>query len=177
MKRILSLLLLVALSLSLFSCGGGNDDDLTRNEDGLISYSESGLYFALPDEMTRRNVSYADVCYGDGDAQFFVFFYSRDSLLTDCYMDKDSTVQQYAEWCIDFDMCTELTEEYDAEAKRIRYTFVAEDTYYIAIVMRNYDSLIHVTMCCPYDMKATYEPKFDAWEKYVALMYPDAAGT
>lgn len=175
MKRILSVLLLAALMRSLFSCGGGSDDDdLIRNEDGLISYSESGLYFALPDEMTRRNVNYADVCYGDGEAEFFVFFYSRDSLLTECYMDKDSTVQEYAEWCIAFEDCTEITEEYDVEAKKIKYTFVADDTYYVAIIMRNYDSLIHVTMCCPYDMKASYEPKFEIWEKYVALMYPDA---
>ena len=89
-------------------------------------------------------------------------------------MDKDSTVQEYAAWCIAFEDCTELTEDYDVEGKKIKYTFVADDTYYIAIIMRNYDSLIHVTMCCSYDMKASYEPKFEIWEKYVALMYPDA---
>jgi len=172
MKKLLSVLVLFALAFSLVSCSS-DDDGPERNEDGLIIYAESGLNFALPDEMTERNVNYADICYGDGEAEFFVFFYSRDSLLTECFLSKDATVKEYAEWCIDFSSCTEVTEEYDEEGRRIKYIFVADDTYYIAVIMRNNDSLIHVTMCCPQDMRDAYIPEFAVWEKHVSLMYPD----
>ena len=166
MKRILSVLILAALMLSLLACSA---------DDELIKYSESGLDFALPEEMKRLSVSpdYADICYGDGKAEFFVFFYSRDSLLSICHLPKDCTVREYAEWCIRFDDCTELEEKYDGPKRTVDYTFVADDKYYFAIVMRNNECLIHVTMWCPVEMAEEYKPTFELWRKHVALTYPD----
>ena len=173
MRKILSTLLLVALSLSLFACGGGDE----TNEDGLYLYSESGLEFALPPEMERMSVdsSYADVCYGDGSAEFFIFFYSRDALLEVLTIDKDSTVKEYSDWMIDYSMCTELEESYDEKNRYIEISFLVEDegNYYIAIIMRNSESLIHVTMCCPIELRGEYEAEFALWKKYGALTYPN----
>ena len=170
MKRFLSALLFAALVLTLASC---SDGETQLNEDGLIPYSESGLEFALPENMERHSVTYANLCYGDGKAEFFADFFSRDVLMSEWYLDKDVTVKEFAEERLVMSMCDELVEEYDEPNQRIKYTFVAEDSYYVAIFMRNYDCLIHATMCCPIEMKEDYLPAFETWEKYIALTYPD----
>ena len=174
MKKILCILLFSALAFSLIACSG---DDSSLNADGLIEYSESGLEFALPEEMTKRSVNYADVCYSDGTVEFFVYFYSRDALLTELFLNKDTTVSEYADWFVNANSYEGVVRELDESGKKIEMHYVyepdGENTFYNDIIMRNGDSLIHVTLSCPNEKIAEYESTFALWKKYVALTYPD----
>ncbi len=175
MKRILCVLLFASLMLSLAACSSGGDDGPALNEDGLIVYAESGLNFALPEDMEEHSVTYADICYGDGEAEFFVYFYSRDTLLTELYLNKDTTVKEYADWFVEGNGYVGVTERLDESGKKIElsYVYEPENTYYVDVIMRNYDSLIHVTLSCPNELVDDYLPKFDLWKKHLSLMYPD----
>ena len=174
MKRILCILLLSALALSLVACKGGG---ASLNADGLIEYSESGLEFALPEEMTKRSVSYADICYSDGKVEFFVYFYSRDALLTDLFLNKDTTVSEYADWFVNLNRYEGVERKLDEDGKKIEMCYVyepeGENTFYNDIIMRNGECLIHVTLSCPSENIEEYESTFALWKKYVALTYPD----
>ena len=176
MKKILCMILLAALAFSLAACSGGGGP--TLNADGLVEYSESGLEFALPENMTRRTVSYADICYSDGTAEFFVYFYSRDALMTDLYFsDKDITVGEYADWFVGINGYDGVAKKPDESGKKIEMHYVhepdGENTFYTDIIMRNSECLIHVTLSCPAENIADYAPAFEIWKKYIALTYPD----
>ena len=175
MKKILCILLLSALALTLAACSSGGGP--TLNEDGLVPYSESELEFALPEEMTLSTVDYADICYSDGTAEFLVYFYPRDMLLTDLFLDKDATVEEYAEWFVYRNGYVGVEKKLDESGKRIELSYVYDpdgaNTHYVDIIMRNTDILIHVTLSCPNEKSAEYEGAFDTWKKYVSLTYPD----
>ena len=82
-KKLLFITLIFATMITAVSCGGD-----------MKKYHENGLHFSLPKDMRKLSVSYADLCYGNDDfAQFFVYFYSKDSLLTDLALEKEATVK------------------------------------------------------------------------------------
>lgn len=173
MKKILCTLICVAALFSLVACSSG--DGSSTNADGLIEYSESGLNFALPEEMELHNVTYADICYGDGTCEFFVYFYSRDTLLTDLFLSKDSTAEEYADWFVEANEYEGVSKTVDKSGKKVElsYVYEPENTYYVDVIFRNSDSLIHVTLCCPNEQISEYLPKYDLWKGYLSLMYPD----
>ncbi|MBE6644764.1 MAG: hypothetical protein E7612_05220 [Ruminococcaceae bacterium] len=143
--------------------------------DELLHYSENGLNFSLPSYMETINVNYADLCFANSgdDTQFFIYFYSSEALLTDLYMDMDSTVKEYADWFVNLNGYTNVEENYDEENKKIvlKYVYEDESTFYCDTILRNEYSLIHVTMCCQERNRAIYEPVFDEWITYLSLVY------
>ena len=142
----------------------------------LIYYSESGLDFALPAYMQKISVpaTYADLCFsnhGDG-TQFFIYYYSREALLTDLVLDMDCTVKDYADWFVNVNGYDNVETEYDEENKKLvqRYVYEPENTFYCDIIMRNEYTLIHVTMSCDNKIRDVYEPIFEGWMKELALV-------
>lgn len=164
MKKILRNLLFVILIITtLFtavSCGNG-----------MKKYSESGLNFSLPKDMEKLSVNYADICYGNDDlVQFFVYFYSKDQLLTDLALEKDATVKEYADLFVGRWGYTGVEESYDEENKVIvlKYIYEEEDDYYCDYITRNDNALYHVTMCCDKELMEKYVPIFDEWMKHIS---------
>ncbi len=143
----------------------------------LISYSECGLNFALPDYMKKINVptTYADICFsnrGDG-TEFFIYYYSRESLLVDLSLNMDSTVKEYVDWHEEANgyVYDNIEEEYDEENQKIvqRYFYEPENTFYFNVVMRDKYSLVHVTMSCDNKNREVYEPIFERWMQEFSL--------
>ena len=162
MKRLLKNVLLITLvitSLLLTSCGK------------LQKHESAGLVFYLPKDMTEMNVTYADKCYGNGEAEFFIYYYSRDELLTYNFIDKDSTSGYYLEDFIAYNGYTdvELTINDENNTAQAKYIYEDEYLYYHDYVVRNYDMLAHVTMSCKGELRDTYEPIFDEWAKNITL--------
>ena len=143
--------------------------------DGLLHYSENGLNFSLPSYMETINVNYADLCFANSgdDTQFFIYFYSSEALLTDLYMDMDSTVKEYADWFVNVNGYTNVEENYDEANKKIvlKYIYEDEGTFYCDTILRNEYSLIHVTMCCQERNRPIYEHVFDEWITHLSLVY------
>jgi len=165
MKRILKNLIFITLIFATLitaaSCGGD-----------MKKYSENGLNFTLPKDMKKLSVSYADLCYGNKDfTQFFVYFYSKDSLLTDLALEKEATVKEYADWFVGMNGYTNVEENYDEANKVIvlKYIYEEENDFYCDYITRNEHALFHVTMCCKAELKDKYDPMFDEWMKYISL--------
>ena len=147
--------------------------------DSLVSYSECGLNFSIPDYMEKIEVpaTYADICFrnrGDG-AEFFIYYYSRESLLADLSLNMDVTVKEYVDWheaANDY-VYVGIEEEYDEENKIIvqKYHYEPENTFYYNVVMRDEYSLIHVTMSCDIKDRGIYEPIFESWAKDFSFAY------
>jgi hypothetical protein len=160
-KKLLFITLIFATMVTAVSCGGD-----------MKKYHENGLHFSLPKDMRKLSVSYADLCYGNDDfAQFFVYFYSKDSLLTDLALEKEATVKQYADWFVGMNGYTDVTENYDEENKVIVLKYVYEDEadFYCDYITRNEHALFHVTMCCKEELREKYEPMFDEWMKLISV--------
>lgn len=158
MKKIL-LITLVISSLLLTACGD------------LQKHSSAGLVFYLPKDMEQMNVTYADLCYGNSDCEFFVYYYSRDELLTKNFMDKDSTSGEYLEEFIAYNEYdnVEFSSDDEKNTATAKYVYERENTYYCDYVIRNYNVLAHVTMNCSADLRDKYEPIFDEWIEMIVL--------
>ena len=171
MKKPLKQLILLMTVLAIILCAVG----CRRNDrnDGMVRYSESGLKFALPKEMEKMSVDYADICYGNGEAEFFVYFYGSDALLTELYLDPNSTVKEYAEWFVNVNDYENVSENYDEENAKIvlEYIYEPENTYFCDYILRNEYALFHVTMCCDAELMEKYQPIFEQWRSHVALDY------
>ncbi len=165
MKRILKNLFFITLIFATLiiaaSCGGE-----------MKKYSENGLNFSLPKDMEKLNVNYADIAYGNDElAEFFVYFYSRDSLLTALALEKDATVKEYADRFVGMNGYTDVEENYDEANKVIvlKYVYEEESSYYCDYITRNESALFHVTMCCRADLKDKYDPIFEEWMKHISI--------
>lgn len=162
MKKIIRNLLFITVIISallLSSCGG------------LEKHSEAGLVFYLPEDMEKINVAYADLCFANRDTEFFVYYYSRDELLTKNFIDKDSTSEEYLTDFIAFNGYTNVDRTYDAEKNiaTAKYIYEDENTFYFDFVIRNYYVLAHVTMHCDADLRGEYERIFDDWAEKIYL--------
>jgi len=162
-KKFALITLIISCVFSYVSCGSG-----------MKKYSENGLNFSLPGDMEKLNVNYADLCFGNDDfAQFFVYFYSKDSLLTQLALDKEATVKEYADWFVGMWGYTNVEENYDEANKVIvlEYVYIDDDEedYYCDYITRNENALFHVTMCCRAELKDKYDPIFDEWMKHISI--------
>ena len=142
----------------------------------LVYYTESGLNFALPDYMKKINVSYGDICFANDDsAEFFVYFYSSEGLLTECFLAMDSTVKEYWDWFSNMNGYEDIEENYDEAKKKISAKYEFDDNghriFFYDVIMRNEVSLIHVTLCCDAEKRNLYEENFDYWATTFALAY------
>ena len=167
-KKILLTLMTFSLAFSLFSC------------DGYEKYNESGLNFSLPDYMKELEVSaeYGDIAYGTLDGrglEFTVYFYSAEELMSELWMDKESTVKKYADWFVENNEYQNVEEDYDEEGRKITLRYVYEmgsDSYFFYdYILRNEYMLYHITMSCNPEDRATYEPMFDEWASMISLDY------
>ena len=166
-KKIILITLIIASLFSVISCFGGSGS-------GMKKYSESGLNFSLPEDMEIISVKYADICYGNDDfTQFFVYFYPKDSLLTDLALDKEATVKEYSDRFIGMNGYTNVEESYDEANRTIVLKYVYTDgygsEYYCDYITRNEDVLYHVTMCCKAELMDKYAPIFDDWMSYISI--------
>ena len=159
-KKILFITVIIA-SLLLSSCGD------------MQKHSSAGLTFYLPKDMEEMTVVYADLCYGNGECEFFVYYYSRDELLIKNFIDKDSTSEEYLLDFIAFNEYVDVdftadSEKNTATAKYL-YESVSEYTYYCDFVIRTYNVLAHVTMNCDGELRDKYEPIFDEWIEMISM--------
>jgi hypothetical protein len=165
-KSLLYAVLIFSMLISLVACFG---DDSDTN-----SYSEAGLAFTLPKDMERLSVSsdYADVAFGNVEgAEFFIYYYSRDELLTRLYFaNKDATSLEYAEWFTNLWSYPDVRRDYDEENNVVIQSYVYEGDFYTDYITRNYEVLFHVTMCCDVSLREKYEPIFEEW---MATIYID----
>ncbi len=168
LKTLLLFLLLLSTLIAAVSC---------KEDDGLVTYDTAGIKFKLPKEMREANVSYADLAYADNNGcEFFIYFYSATELLTMLYIDKDSTVLEYADWFVNVankDRYTDIEREYDeAGAKLIQHYLYepnGENIYFYDFIIRNESNLYHITMSCDGGAREKYKPIFDEWATYIEL--------
>ena len=167
MRKIIKGLLCVALVFSVILSVASCSD--------MEEYSEAGLAFTLPKDMKRLSVStdYADVAFGnDEGAEFFIYYYSRDELLTRLYFaDKDASTLVYIEWFTNMNGYTDVERTYDEENDIViqSYIYEPEEDFYMDYVIRNYDVLFHVTMCCDVSLMEKYKPVFEEWAKTIYI--------
>ena len=85
----------------------------------MKEYSEAGLAFTIPKDMEKLSVNnyYADVAFrNDEGAEFFIYYYSREELLTRLYFaDKDASSLVYIEWFTNMNGYTGVERTYDEE--------------------------------------------------------------
>ena len=167
MKKIIVKLALILVVIStLFtvtSCGGE-----------MKSYNESGLIFKLPKKMKKLEVNWADLCYGESgnveeNVYFFVYYYTSDTLLTDLYLAKETTVSEYADWFINANGYTDVEKNLneDGTVISLKYIYEDENSFYFDYIMRNGELLVHVTMTCNEPYREKYEPIFTEWTGYI----------
>ena len=165
MKKMIRKLLFITVIISTLLFATACDD--------LQRYSSAGLVFYLPKDMEEMNVTYADICYGNRECEFFVYYYSRDELLTKNFLSKDATSLEYLEDFIAFNEYTDVELEWDEETNtasaRYMYESDIEYTFYFDYVIRNYDVLAHVTMNCRGEMREKYEPIFEEWKEKISM--------
>ena len=165
--KLLFVLVIASTVLGIASCGDDGE---------LKSYSEAGLNFKLPKKMDKFEVEWAAVCYGDHDnieenPLFFIYYYSRESLSTELYLDKDITVSEYADWFINANSYTKVkkTLNDDKTVITLKYIYEDEGDYYVDYIMRNEAVLAHVTMSCRAEYREKYDPIFTEWMSYIAF--------
>ncbi len=166
-KTTLLLLLVLATLTAVAAC---------KKDDGMRTYDSAGLKFTLPKDMKEANVTYADLCYANGECEFFIYFYTNTELLTVLYIDKNSTVLEYADWFVNVankDRYPHIESEYDEERGVLRQWYVyepdGENTFYYDYIVRTDTNLYHVTMSCDGEDKEKYKPIFDEWATYIEL--------
>jgi hypothetical protein len=96
MRKFAAIILVIA-SVVFSVCGCGNNK--AKNEAGLVEYNELGLTFVIPQTFLRKDVPYAQLCFGDkdsgGSGYFYFSAYSADGLENDLYLPGDITVKDY----------------------------------------------------------------------------------
>jgi hypothetical protein len=162
-KIFLALCLVIITAFSAVSCG-----------DGLKTYSENGLIYKLPKEMKKGNVpvEIADTYYYNEDVEFFIYFITRDALLVDYYLDKDCTPEEYAEdfvsW-MGYENVTTVKGETGYVIVYYVYESETESDFYFDYIIRNEETLFHVTMCCDPENAEKNLPIFFAWAENIRL--------
>ncbi len=171
-KIVVKLFFVLVIISSVFGITSCGDDG------GMVSYSEAGLNFKLPKNMEKLEVNWADSCFGDRNnvkenAQFFTYYYSRDALLTDLYLDKDVTVSEYADWFKNANGYTDVqktvNEAGNTATLKYEYHEDGENLFFVDYIIRNEAVLAHVTMCCNAEYREKYDPIFAEWITYISL--------
>ena len=116
MKRIICLFLVIASVFTFFSCG---------ENDGYKTYTEGHVTFRLPEDMEKRNVSYADVYYSNKDMNFRIKAFSNSQLEEDGYYSK-ITVTDYVNL---FMLWNGYTADYVYDEERDMVTFDEVTTF------------------------------------------------
>ena len=166
MKKLLALLILLALSFSLASCG----EDEYGHDAHLHPHYELGLYYSLPDDFEQRNLSYGDLVYTNGDAYFIINYYDETTLTEDMLLHPDITPKEFAEtftlfYSTNFDK--EIPYNYDPETDTATYSYVheyddgTESEYYTYMVFRNPQLVYQITLSCYEKDIEKYETLFE----------------
>ena len=166
-KKILLTVLSLALLLSVFSCLKDNTD---------IKYNEGGLNYSLPDYMKKMEVpaAYGDVAYGSLDErniEFLIYFYPKESLMSQLLLDMNATVKEYADDFVLYHGYEKVEESYSEQECLITLKYVYEGDFYFDYIVRNEYTLYHVTMTCKAKDRETYEPTFVEWTKKISMDY------
>ena len=160
MKKLL--IILICLSVLLFSCGEGG------SESGFTEMSAYGLSYRLPTYMYSKNVPYGDVNYTDGDAWFFFNAFGEVEMAEDLMINVDTTVLEYTE---DFLIFNPYTDDFDYDEERnaatFEYVYDYEDgetpkEYYRYLITRSEDCLYVVVLSCNESSIDKYKADFDA---------------
>ncbi len=144
------------------------------NEVQMNSYNEFGLKFKLPENMKKLEVNWADLCYGERDnaeenVLFFIYYYTSDSLLTELYLSKETTVSEYAIWFISVNGYTDVERNLNEDGRIITLKYLYEDSFYFDYILRSEALLVHVTMTCDADYREKYDPIFTEWTGHIEL--------
>ena len=86
MKKLISLFLIFILTFSLVSCG---------ENDGYKTITEGNVTLRLPNTMVKRNVSYADVYYSNGDMYLIMMAFSNSRIEEELELYSEITVSDY----------------------------------------------------------------------------------
>ncbi len=165
-KKLLALILMLVTLLTSVSCF-----------DNMKEYSESGINFKLPKDMKQLDVEYADLCFGntEGDkrAEFFIYIYAKQALLTQLFLPQDTTSEGYADWFVNVNEYENVERVSDTEKQLVimEYVYEPEETYYRDYIIRNDYTLYHVTMTCKAEDADYFDPIFDEWCSYIYLDY------
>ena len=168
MKRIIktSIAMIIALAtvFSVVSCSSGNTK----------TYEENGLVYTLPKDMRLGSVpeEIADTYYlNDDGVEFFIYFISEETLRLYYYL-TTCTPEEYATAFIADMGYKDVTTYVDPSGYVIfyhTYTSDVESDFYYEYVIRNEETLYHVTMCCDPEDVETYKPIFEEWAKKIHL--------
>ena len=139
------------------------------------SYEVAGLHFTLPSNLPELKVSYADVCYGNSDVQFFANIFAREELSEELEISEDITVEDYTYKFIYVWNGYSCTYDYDEETNVATFSLFypeeegtdEEREYYYHYITRTEGALFVVIMCCEERVYDTYAPLFEEWAKTI----------
>ena len=162
MKKIVALILLLLLSLSMFSCG-----DKAVEDEEFLGYYQLGLAYSIPKSFELKNYNYGDLTYADGEGAYFFFSaFSPEEIEEDMKQNPDITVQEYTEIFKLMVAPLDTEYEYDSEKGMSDFEYVyeyddEEDEYYRHVILRGSAYLYQITMSCYASDADKYEKAFD----------------
>lgn len=192
MKKAIALMILLALSVSLISCGKNDKEDEKENqyyvEDAFVPYYEMGFYYALPAAFEMKNFSYGDVVFADGNGAYF-YFTALDSeeLNEDWIMAGDISTREFAQVIVnDLDSKSEvkpdgLGYQYREEDSSAHFEYFFEygddspSEYYRYMIIRNSVYLYVITLTCNTEDAERYDTVFDRIIKTIKVEEPQSA--
>ena len=101
-----------------------------------------------------------------------IYFISKDALLLDYYLDKDCTAEEYSEDFIKSMGYTDVTTIKDESGCVINYYLYEsenESDFYFDYIVRNEETLFHVTMCCDPENAEKNLPIFFSWAENIKV--------
>lgn len=157
MKKTVSVILLLTLLLSLASCGG----------DGYQTVKEGNVSLRIPDTMIKRNVSYADIYYSNGEMYLMMMAFSNSRIEEELELFAHITVTDYVSLYKAWNGYT-ATSIYDEERNAVQFDELTsyesdgmtsyEYEYYL--FFRREGGIYVICLGCDGELKAQYEEIF-----------------
>ena len=168
MKRIISALLLILISISCFvSCGDDGYEDVT--------YKENGIEFFLPSSMRRFEDEGYDFYFSNlTTGMIFTAKKLDEEMLKSLDIEYGITAVEYAEEIIERNYLEKDKLHYEYDEKRghvsFRYNFVDDNevsVFYYIVVTGEPDNLWYIEMCCDNENSSEYIQTFEVWKKNI----------
>ena len=159
-KKTVTLLIVLTLVLSLFSCGC--DEESSTEVEG---YYQLGLAYSLPTSFQMNNYNYGDLSYDDGKGGYFFFSaFSGDEIEEDMHENPEISVREYTEIFKNLRAPIGTEYDYDEETDSAVLEYVIEsdrNEYYRHMIIRGPLYLYQISMSCYEDDIDDYEEIFD----------------
>ena len=189
MKKITTLLLLIAFLFSMVSCSCNDEENTSRltKQGMLVDYFQYGIFYSIPESFVLTNDSDGDVNYlyedgeGYGDGYFFIEALPNEDIEEDLHENPNITVYEFA---YSFFLINPMDrwEYYDDKDMAVieadEYLFGEGDDvtpeYFRVIIVRSSECLYIVHMTCFSQNIEDFRETFDMIQESIVVQEPSA---